>query len=110
MQNFASQFPYPESRVKIISFHPGSFYTEGVAANIPKDMIEWEDINLPAHFCLWCAGPEGGVLHGRFVWAQWDVDELLAMKGRFEKDPMYFTVGLIGGEGNSDMGRGFGKK
>ena len=69
MQNFASQFKVED--VSIFSYHPGSFYTPGVAANIPKDMIQWEDINLPADFAVWLAGPESAFLHGRFVWAQW---------------------------------------
>ena len=94
MQNFASQFPLPEG-AKIISFHPGSYYTEGVAANIPKDMVVCDDIQLPADFCLWLAGPESDFLHGRFVWANWDVDELAELKERFAKEPGFLTVSVI---------------
>ena len=93
MQNFASQ--YRDSGVRVFSFHPGSYYTAGVAANIPKDMVQWEDIQLPAHFARWLAGPESGFLHGRFLWANWDVDELIAMKERMESDASFLTIGLI---------------
>ncbi|KAK3048461.1 hypothetical protein LTR09_010125 [Extremus antarcticus] len=54
MQSFAAQFPSRKAegdteRVRIISFHPGSFYTPGVAANFPSGMkLPWEDEDLPA--------------------------------------------------------------
>lgn len=93
MQNFASQFQGED--VRVFSFHPGAFYTRGVAQNLPKDMMVWEDINLPADFSLWLAGPESVFLHGRFVWAHWDVDELIELKERFENDPSFLTIGLV---------------
>ena len=94
MQNFASQYKDYES-VRVFSFHPGSFYTEGVAANIPKGMMEWEDVDLPAYFALWLAGPESGFLSGRFLWANWDVEELIELEERLAKDPGMLTMGLI---------------
>ena len=93
MQSLAAQFPTQD--VRIYSFHPGSFYTAGVAANMPKDMVKWEDINLPADFALWLAGSESDFLHGRYLWAHWDVDELIAIKGRIEEDPTFLTIGLV---------------
>jgi hypothetical protein len=70
MQAFASQYADDDS-IKILSFHPGSYYTPGVAANIPANMpgIEWEDEALPAWFCVWLAGTESDFLSGRFLWA-----------------------------------------
>lgn len=93
MQNFASQ--YRDSGVRVFSFHPGSYYTPGVAANIPKSMMEWEDIDLPAHFARWLAGSESDFLHGRFLWANWDVNELIALKEKVENDASFLTIGLI---------------
>lgn len=94
MQQFATQFK-DEDSIKIVSFHPGSFYTPGVAANFPKGAVKWDEEDLPAHFALWLAGPESRFLHGRFVWANWDVDELIALKPKLAKDPSFFTIGLI---------------
>lgn len=94
MQSFASQYKEDEN-VKIFSFHPGSFYTPGVAANMPKGAVEWEDVDLPAHFAVWLAGPDSGFLHGRYLWANWDVDELTEVKDRLESDATFLTVGLI---------------
>lgn len=50
MQSFASQ--YQGDNVRIFSFHPGTLYTPGVAQNLAKGAIEWEDVDLPAHFAL----------------------------------------------------------
>lgn len=37
-------------------------------------------VALPGNFAVWAASPEASWLHGRFVWAHWDVDELRADK------------------------------
>ncbi|KAF2486224.1 putative short-chain dehydrogenase [Neohortaea acidophila] len=94
MQSFASAFP--DGDIRIFSFHPGAYYTPGVAKNIPKDMMVWEDERLPADFTLWLAGEESDFLHGRHVWANYDVDELIALKEKLRKDPDFLTIGLVG--------------
>lgn len=93
MQHFA--FEQESDDVRIFSLHPGAFYTPTVAKHFAKDASNWEDINLPAHFALWLAGPESGFLHGRYVWAHWDVDELIALKDRLAKDRSFLTIGLV---------------
>lgn len=35
---------------------------------------------LPGHFLVWLASPEAEFLKGKFLWANWDVDELTAKK------------------------------
>lgn len=37
-------------------------------------------VDLPGHFCLWLTSPEAKFLRGKFVWVNWDVDELKARK------------------------------
>lgn len=46
---------------------------------------------------MWAATKQAAFLHGRFVWANWDVDELLTRKGEFE-DPGFLKLGLQGSE------------
>jgi len=29
------------------------------------------------------------------VWAQWDIDELIALKKKIAADPSYLTIGLV---------------
>ena len=52
--------------------------------------MEWEDIQLPAHFAVWLASPEADFLHGRFVWAHWDVDEMIdSFPTRLAREPNF---------------------
>jgi hypothetical protein len=37
-----------------------------------------EKASLPAHFSVWAASPEAKFLKGKFVWVNWDAEELLA--------------------------------
>lgn len=51
---------------------------------------------LPAGLAVWLATqPEARILNGRFVWANWDVTELLARKDDLEKRDL-LTLGLKG--------------
>jgi hypothetical protein len=53
-------------------------------------------VGLPAGFCVWLAAcEEADFLRGRLLWANWDVDELLARKQEvIEKDLL--NVRLLG--------------
>ena len=62
----------PESRV--INVHPGLVET-GMTEKIG---VKGQDSpELVGAFCVWCASEEGAFLKGRFVWANWDVYELM---------------------------------
>lgn len=37
-------------------------------------------MELPGHFLVWLASPEGDFLKGKYLWSNWDVDELKARK------------------------------
>ena len=91
----AAAAQFKEGNVKIVSFHPGTIYTSKGAQNLPKNVFPWDDEELPADFALWLAGPESNFLHGRHVWAQWDVDELIALKDKIEDQPDFLTIGLV---------------
>lgn len=93
MQHLA--FEHYDDGVRIFSFHPGAFYTPASSEIYSKDALHWEDINLPAHFALWLAGPESSFLNGRYLWANWDVDELLELKERLREDQRFLTIGLV---------------
>lgn len=63
--------------LSIVSFHPGAFYTPNLSGHFATDEVKWDSLDLPAHLALWLAGPKSGFLRGRYMWANWDVDELL---------------------------------
>ncbi len=41
-------------------------------------------MSLPASFILWLASPEARFLKGKFLWSNWDVDELKARSKELE--------------------------
>jgi hypothetical protein len=52
-------------------------------------------VRLPGDFAVWLASPEASFLTGRFVWAQWDVDELLTLKERLAANPALLTTATV---------------
>ena len=50
---------------------------------------------LPGNFVVWLASEEAKFLKNRYVWANWDVDELKARKEELEGSPQ-FRVDLVG--------------
>ncbi|EPE26891.1 NAD(P)-binding Rossmann-fold containing protein [Glarea lozoyensis ATCC 20868] len=67
--------------VFVATLNPGMIETDnfrrtgGKAEGLPMDTVQ-----LPAHFLLWMASPEAAFLRGRCAWANWDVEELIAIK------------------------------
>ncbi|KAL2062846.1 hypothetical protein VTL71DRAFT_5918 [Oculimacula yallundae] len=62
----------------------------GVAA------VGFEDhVSLPASFNVWLASPEARFLKGKFLWSNWDVDELKARAKEIEAGEQ-FNIGLVG--------------
>lgn len=53
-------------------------------------------VQLPAHFLVWMASPEAEFLRGRCAWANWDVDELKALKEKYSSTPLFMTAGFKG--------------
>lgn len=46
---------------------------------------------------VWAASREAEFLHGRFVWANWDVDEVKRVLGeQIAKEPNFLKVGMEG--------------
>ena len=54
-----------------------------------------EIVSLPACFHVWLASPEARFLKGKFLWANWNVDELKAQATEIEESTR-FNIGLVG--------------
>ncbi|KAK0263163.1 hypothetical protein LTR35_017576 [Friedmanniomyces endolithicus] len=90
--SFLSQY----FNLRIHSFHPGIVLTQiGRNNGHNVDTMPWDDVQLPGQFAVWLASPEAEFLKGRFVWANWDVDELLDGKERILKENL-LKIGLVG--------------
>ncbi|OAA44454.1 NAD(P)-binding domain protein [Beauveria brongniartii RCEF 3172] len=89
------------SNMQIVSFHPGAVATEEVARRMgPTDTsdISFDDENLSGHFAVWAASREAEFLHGRFVWAKGDIDEIKAgdIGKKIGKDSNFLKIGIEG--------------
>ncbi|KAH7120458.1 hypothetical protein EDB81DRAFT_952374 [Dactylonectria macrodidyma] len=89
--------------MQIVSFHPGVHYTDLVKKATGKEgkgkvILPWDDIKLPGDFAVWAASDEAEFLHGRFLWAHWDVDELKAgpLRKRIDEEDGFLRVGIHG--------------
>ncbi|CAH0025025.1 unnamed protein product [Clonostachys rhizophaga] len=61
----------------VVNVHPGLIESKMSQRSGHGGM---DHIDLPGHFCLWLVSPEAGFLKGKFVWVNWDVNELKARK------------------------------
>ena len=88
----------PETEMRIINLHPGAVYTSAAdrAGEVPKDLPIWDHPSLSAHMAVWLAGKDAAFLHGRFVWANWDAEELMGMKETLEVDSGFLKIGITG--------------
>ncbi|KAI3318745.1 NAD(P)-binding protein [Xylariaceae sp. AK1471] len=89
----------PPEKMQIISYHPGAIFTESAKEKgWTEDSIPWDHVDLPGHFAVWAASPEAKFLHGRFVWASWDVEKLQSgeIRRRIDEDPTYLKIGING--------------
>lgn len=51
---------------------------------------------LPGDFTVWLASHQADFLAGRFVWANWDVEQMKEKKSLLEADSTLLTFGLGG--------------
>lgn len=95
---------YKPEQLQVLSFHPGMLYGDGWKAfGITEDMIPFDSLDLPGSFSVWAASKEAHFLHGRYVCANWDVDELLTgvTKKHLDEDPDYLRLAITGVRGTN---------
>jgi hypothetical protein len=55
----------------------------------------YDSVNLPGCFHAWLCSSEADFLKGRYVWVNWDVDELKADAAKIAESS-FFTITLDG--------------
>ncbi|KAF2093258.1 NAD(P)-binding protein [Rhizodiscina lignyota] len=74
----------PELRV--FNVQPGALKTD---MQLKAPHIQADDhIDLPGGFCVWLTSSDADFLKGRFVWVNWDVDEMLKRKDDILKNDL----------------------
>ncbi|KAJ6134417.1 Glucose/ribitol dehydrogenase [Penicillium sp. IBT 18751x] len=87
---------FENPNLRIFHIQPGIVDTDmnREAGGVKATGIE-DHVSLPAHFCVWLASPEAQFLKSKFLWANWDIDELKANAQEIEGNTQ-FTIGLGG--------------
>lgn len=57
--------------------------------------FDFSIVSLPASFNVWLASSEASFLKGKYLWTNWDVDELKAQAKEIEASGR-FSIGLGG--------------
>ncbi|KAF3035251.1 hypothetical protein E8E12_007338 [Didymella heteroderae] len=63
-------------KLHVVNVQPGVVTTE---LNSVSGYEGQDDVALPGQFHVWLASPEAEFLRGKFVWVNWDVDEMKAL-------------------------------
>lgn len=84
---------------RFISIHPGAVATDmGHRAGIIDELAVTEAA-LTGDFTAWLASEEASFLAGRFVWVNWDYEQLVARKTEI-LDKNLFKTALMGADSN----------
>lgn len=91
------QIAVENNDVRVFNLHPGVIKT-AMAEKAGNSHVAEDSPEMAAGFAVWLASSEAEFLRGRFLWGNWDVDELkkMNMDGAFEKDPSLFQMTLGG--------------
>ncbi len=85
------RFEHPD--VKFLNIHPGQIESDGFTRSGAPAPEEMTDGSMAGKFFAWAATQESDGLSGRFLWAEWDIEELKAKKQEIlDKDLLLFTV------------------
>ncbi|KAJ4245981.1 hypothetical protein NW762_013725 [Fusarium torreyae] len=76
-------FAVEKPQMRVINVHPG-FLQTNMSTQLAERGVHlpfaFDDISLPSDFLVWAASPYADFLHGKIVFAAWDVNELLERK------------------------------
>jgi hypothetical protein len=59
------------------------------------ELIVVELVTLPASFNLWLSTPEARFLKGKFLWCNWDIEDLKSRAGEIESGRL-LNLDLVG--------------
>ncbi|KAK6066052.1 short chain dehydrogenase reductase family protein [Seiridium cupressi] len=65
----------------VVNIQPGVVNTE---INENSDVVGQDEPGLPGAFLVWLASPEAKFLKGKYVWVNWDVEELISRADEIE--------------------------
>jgi NAD(P)-dependent dehydrogenase (short-subunit alcohol dehydrogenase family) len=78
----------PETEARFVSVHPGAVDTAMGTKSGLNGVFPMTEGKLAAEFIVWVTGSDASFLAGRFVWVNWDVQELLANKEKIVSEDL----------------------
>ncbi|KAK7921487.1 short-chain dehydrogenase [Apiospora marii] len=95
---------FANPHLRVYHLQPGIVDTDMNRAAGGVKALGYEDhVSLPAGFMLWLASPEAAFLKGKFLWSNWDVDELKARAEEIEGSDE-FNIQAVGWSGKDAQG------
>lgn len=103
----------PHEKLQVISYNPGLLYNPYMKSlGLQEDRFDSREFNvdlgsqsrlmilvgeMAAAFAVWAASKEAAFLHGRFVWASWDVEEMASgnVRKQIEDDPYFLRSAIF---------------
>lgn len=86
--------------LRVFSVHPGIVKTpladEFIESPGAQPVEQFDEPELAGDFFVWCSSVESEFLRGRFVWANWDVEEMIQKKDELNNNPGLLTTQLAG--------------
>ncbi|GIC92414.1 SDR family NAD(P)-dependent oxidoreductase [Aspergillus udagawae] len=76
---------------RFISVHPGAVATDMLAKSQLGGVYPSTEGKLVGDFVVWATTEEAKFLAGRFVWANWDVQELLSLRDHILSKDLFVT-------------------
>ncbi|RDW66980.1 NAD(P)-binding protein-28 [Coleophoma crateriformis] len=91
MESFQLEYP----SLHVVSLHPGQVMETDMSAKLKGLPDHIDDAELAGHFSVWLASSEASFLKGKYVWANWDADELISKAAEIQASPI-LTLALEG--------------
>ncbi|TVY94407.1 Short chain dehydrogenase [Lachnellula willkommii] len=88
-------FAFENPNVRVMIVHPGVPGTSmKEKARDVGLVMPFDDIEMCANFMVWAVSPEEEFLKGKFIWSNWDVNDLIAKKDELSASDL--TTDLLG--------------
>ncbi|EED15916.1 3-oxoacyl-[acyl-carrier-protein] reductase, putative [Talaromyces stipitatus ATCC 10500] len=89
-------FEFEKAGMRVYHVQPGVVNTDMNKEAGGVKAVGFEDhVSLPASFNLWLTSPEAKFLKGKFLWANWDVDEL-KIRAKEIEEGSEFNIQVVG--------------
>ena len=89
---------YPAAAQASLTWDDGMFHCVLTIVSMSvRDLLIMLVVYFPAHFFVWLASGEGRTIpSGKYLWANWDVNELKNKSKQLHENPMALTLTLDG--------------